>query len=165
MKKIVLAGVVMVFAMVAGNASAANSMAKGNLGINVNTTDNFIINGKYFIEKDMAVLGGLGLRIAGGDAKGTDIGFLAGVRKYLKPEDFAPFVGARFEYSSINDSNNTNLALIAEAGAEYFVAKQFSIEARVGFGYQSVDNKTTIPYTKSTYIGTSVGAISANFYF
>jgi len=120
----------------------------------------------------MAILGGFGLRIAGGDAKGTDIGFIAGVRKYLKTDDFAPFVGGRFDYTSTNDSNTKNMGIVAEAGAEYFLAKQFSLEGRVGFGYTSQEVKTTstaFPFTstttKATYIGTGTAAISANFYF
>jgi hypothetical protein len=167
MKKIVLASATLVLAMAAGSVSAANSLNSGTFGITVDTTDNFMINGKYFVAKDMAVLGGLGIRIAGGDAKGTDIGLMAGVRKYMKNEDLAPFVGGRFEYISTNDSNTKNLNLIAEAGAEYFVGKQFSLEGRVGFGYTSQDDKNPISgvTTKATYIGTGRVGISANFYF
>lgn len=172
MKKIALIGTTLALALAAGSALAANSLNAGTLGLNVNTTDNFVINGKYFVAKDMAILGGFGLRIAGGDAKGTDIGLLAGVRKYLKTDDFAPFVGGRFEYASTNDSNTTNIGILAEAGAEYFLAKQFSLEGRVGFGYTS--NEITTPAVglftpattaKTTYIGTGTVAISANFYF
>lgn len=167
MKKIALVGSTLALAMFAGSALAANSLNAGTFGITVDTTDNFMINGKYFVAKDMAILGGLGIRIAGGDAKGTDIGLMAGVRKYLKAEDFAPFVGGRFEYGSTNDSNTKNMNLLAEAGAEYFLAKQFSLEGRVAFGYTSQEDKNAITgaTTKATYIGTGRVGISANFYF
>ena len=166
MKKIALVGVTLALAMATSSVFAANSMNAGVMGLNVNTEDNFIINGKYFIAKDMAILGGFGLRIAGGDAKGTDIGLLAGVRKYLNKEDFAPFLGGRFEYSSTNDSNNKSLGITAEAGAEYFLAKQFSLEGRVGFGYISEETPGGgLTTNKNTYIGTGSASISANFYF
>ena len=96
MKKIALVGAALALSMAAGSALAANSMNTGTMGFNVNTSDNTMINGKYFIAKDMAVLGGFGLGINGGDAKGTDIELLAGVRKYMKTDDFAPFMGGRF---------------------------------------------------------------------
>ena len=167
MKKTVLAGAALALAMAAGSAFAANNLSSGTFGLNVNANDNFIINGKYFIAKDMAVLGGFGMRIQGGDNnKGTDIGFLAGIRKYLKTDDLAPFVGGRFEYSSIRDSTVTDLGVTAEAGAEYFLAKQFSVEGRVGFGYTSQENKPVgQPTTKTNQIGTTSFGISANFYF
>jgi len=167
MKKIAIAGAALALAMATGSSFAANNLSKGTFGLNVNTQDNFIINGKYFIENDMAVLGGLGLRINGSDAKGTDIGLLIGARKYLKSDDFAPFVGGRFTYSSTSDSSLIGMGITAEAGAEYFLAKQFSLEGRVGFGYSSSDQKATVTNAayKSTYIGTTSVGISANFYF
>ena len=167
MKKIALVGATLALVMAAGSASAANSLNAGTFGLNVNAHDNFIINGKYFIAKDMAVLGGLGLRIQGGDNnRGTDIGLLAGVRKYLKTDDLAPFVGGRFDYSSTTDSTVVAMGFSAEAGAEYFLAKQFSFEGRVGFGYSSTENKpVAAATTKTNYIGTTSVGISANFYF
>ena len=177
MKKIALVGAALALSMAAGSALAANSMNTGTMGFNVNTSDNTMINGKYFIAKDMAVLGGFGLGINGGDAKGTDIELLAGVRKYMKTDDFAPFMGGRFEYSSTQDSNVKNLSILAEAGAEYFLAKQFSLEGRVGFGYVSKETITagtttvggftfpTSAKSKTTYIGTGAASLSANFYF
>ncbi len=168
MKKIALVVSTLVLAMVAGSALAANSLNKGSMGLNFNLQDdpaNFIVNGKYLVTNDMAILGGLGLRVSGGDSKGTDLGLLAGIRKYLKTDDLAPFVGGRLVYSSTNDSNITKINLMAEAGAEYFLAKQFSVEGRIGFGYGSTENKTAVPTTKVTAIGTSVFGVSANFYF
>lgn len=167
MKKLAVVVVALASALSAGSTMAANSLENGTVGLNVTTTDNFIVKGKYFIAKDMALLAGLGLRIQGGDNnKGTDIGFLAGVRKYLKTDDFAPFVGGRFDYSSTSDSTVNNMGLTAEAGAEYFLAKQFSLEGRVGFGYSSTENKPVGgTNTKTNYIGTTAVGISANFYF
>lgn len=181
MKKIALASATLALALSAGSAFAANSLVKGTFGVNVpfqnDQADNFMINGKYFVGNDLAVLAGLGVRVAGGDAKGTDIGVSGGIRKYLKTDDFAPFVGGRVIYTSTNDSNTKDLSVMAEAGAEYFLSRQFSIEGRVGFGYTSneVQTSTTIivggvPFTststaKTTYIGTGTLGLSANFYF
>ncbi|MEQ1814223.1 MAG: hypothetical protein ABL860_07215 [Candidatus Nitrotoga sp.] len=171
MKKFTLVGAVMVLTMSAGSAWAENSLHVGAMGLNVTTTrDDLLISGKYFIEKDTAILGGFGLGIAGGTApnKGTDIGFLVGMRKYLKTSDFAPFVGGRFQYTTTRDSTFTDLFIAAEAGAEYFVGKQFSIEGRVDFGYRSteIDSLTPfVPTTKDTNFGSGAAALSANFYF
>lgn len=167
MKKIALLVATLALAMAAGSASAANSLNSGSFGLNVSTQDSFIINGKYLFAKDMAVLGGFGLRIQGGDNnKGTDIGLMAGFRKYLRTDDLAPFVGGRLNYSSTSDSTVVAMGVTAEAGAEYFLAKQFSIEGRVGFGYSSTENKPVVgATTKTNYIGSTAFGISANFYF
>jgi len=174
MKKIVIAGTALALVMAAGSAMAANSLNEGTMGFNVGAAvdsqavfkENFVLNGRYFIGKDMAVLAGLGISIAGGDKKGTDIGLMGGFRKYLKTDDFAPFVGGRFQYQSTQDSTLTAMAVMAEAGAEYFLAKQFSVEGRVGFGYASIERKApTFTPSKETAIGTAVFGLSANYYF
>jgi len=167
MKKLALAGAALALTIAAGSSLAANNLSKGTFGLNINTTDNFIINGKYFMENDMAILAGAGLRIQGGDNnRGTDIGLLAGIRKYMKSDDLAPFWGGRFVYSSTTDSTVINLGFSAEAGAEYFLAKQFSLEGRVNLGYSSTENKPVGGVTtKTNYIGTTAVGISANFYF
>ena len=168
MKKIALLGATVALVMAAGSASAANSLNSGSLGFNVSTQDSFIINGKYLFAKDMAVLAGFGLRVQGGDNnnRGTDIGLMGGFRKYLKTDDLAPFVGGRINYSSTVDSTVVAMGVTAEAGAEYFLAKQFSIEGRVGFGYSSTENKPVGgATTKTNYIGSTAFGISANFYF
>ncbi len=89
MKK--LAAVVLILALAAifwpGNASAANSLKAGTVGLNVDvnnnffgmngdTNNNFVITGKYFIDSDLAVLAGFGLGLKGADAHGTDVGYL-----------------------------------------------------------------------------------------
>lgn len=174
MKKIALAGAALGLALSAVSALAANSLSAGTMGLNLGVAvdsqavfkENFVINGRYFIKNDMAVLAGLGLSVAGGDAKGTDIGLMGGFRKYLKTDDFAPFVGGRFQYQSTQDSTLIAMAVLAEAGAEYFLAKQFSVEGRVGFGYTSIEKKApTFTPSKETAIGTAVFGVSANFYF
>lgn len=177
MKKIALA-----LAMIAmtGSAYAANSLYAGAMGLNIGMTDSGVtagstagsgtpmISGKYFMAKDLALIAGLGLGINGADAKGTDIVFSVGMRKYLKTDDFAPFVGARFVYGTFGDSavqKVSGYALLGEAGAEYFFNKQFSMEGRVGFGYQSVETTTGATTAKATRIGTESLGVSANFYF
>ena len=177
MKKSALAGATLALVMMSGSVLAANSLVAGAMGVNIALTDTgvtpsttgstgaFVIKGKYFMAKDLAVIAGFGLGINSGDAKGNDVGFTAGVRKYLKTEDFAPFVGARLDYASTNDSNTTATAIVGEAGAEYFLNKQFSLEGRVGLGYQSVKQTTGNISTTATRLGTQSLGISANFYF
>ena len=183
MKIIALAGATLALAMVAGNASAAGP-SSGSFGVNIpftkstaiannNTPSEFLLNGKYFISKDMAVVAGVGLVMVDNgqpaNSKSTDIGFQGGFRKYLRTDDVAPFVGGRLQYLATRQGGNdvTDIALIAEGGAEYFLAKQFSLEGSVGFGYGSSDSKPVVagPSTKGTAIGTTSLNVSANFYF
>ena len=171
MKKII----VIVLALIAaigfgtGTASAANSIRQGAFGFNVDVNDDFILTGKYFVTKDIAVLAGFGLGIKGGDAKGTDIAIAGGARKYLKVDDFAPFVGGTLFYSSTKDGDQKSFSLMGEFGAEYFLYKQFSIEGKVGFGYSSQETTTTAgpvsTTVKETTIGTERAGISFNYYF
>ena len=196
MKKIALVGTTLALAMAAGSASAATAAAAangptaGSFGINVgfiqatavgNTTTpaDFMINGKYFITKDMAVLAGVGLVMvdngAPSNSKSTNIGFQGGFRKYLKTDDLAPFVGGRLQYlgtrgacpSGVGACDVTDFALMAEAGAEYYFRKQFSLEASVGAGYASAEFKPVAggASTKATAFGTTMFNVSANFYY
>ncbi len=161
--------------MVAGNAAAANGPTAGAMGLNIDTNTNFPITGKYLMTKDTAVLAGIGLSMRDNgqptNSKFTDLGIMAGFRKYLKTDDFAPFIGGRFEYSTTRDSTGTvdltDFGIKLEAGAEYFLAKQFSVEGRVSFGYASQDRKPvgTATSTKSTEFGSASAGLSANFYF
>ena len=174
MKKIALVGATFALVMAAGTASAANSMSVGTLGLNVpviSSTPNVtvlpspLISGKYFFAKEMAVLGGVGFS-SGGPSGSTVTTFsvLGGVRKYLNTNDFAPFVDGVFEYTSTSGTPSTSgMSLTAEAGAEYFLAKQFSVEGKVGFGYLSIDPGA--PAAKTSYFGTSTANLSVNFYF
>ncbi len=163
-------------AISASSAYAANSLSKGTMGLNVgvggfsslNPTTGmsedggFIVNGKYFIQSDMAILGGFGFGARGGDtAKGTDVGLIVGARKYLRVADFAPFVGGRLTYTSTQDATVKTTQIMGEGGAEYFLAKQFSFEGRAGFGYESIDAGGV----KNTRFGTTTLGIGFNFYF
>ena len=173
MKKSVMAGAVLVLAMVAASASAANNLNAGTVGLNVpvvvvNSATNAdirspLIGGKYFVAKDMAVLGGFGFLSGGPSGNSTTtFSLLAGMRKYTKTDDFAPFVGGVFEYSSTSSNpSSSNMAVSVEGGAEYFLARQFSIEGKVGFGYLSTDAGGA----KATYFGTTTANLSVNFYF
>ncbi len=127
------------------SASAANSLHEGTIGFNidaVNSSNSFILTGKYFVLNDLAVLAGFGFGAKGGDASGTDFGIGAGVRKYLKTEDFAPFAGGSIFYSTTKDGDQKDFSLLGEFGAEYFLHKQFSVEGSIGFGYTSSETDT-----------------------
>ena len=178
MKKIALVGVAL--ALVAGSASAANSLVAGqlSLGVEVGAATTPLISGRYFIAKDLAIVGGLGFdRNSRSDttppptftSTATTTAMLIGIRKYLKTDDFAPFVGGVFSYSSTGTSLSTGgsssrsgLRLAAEAGAEYFLGKQFSVEGKVQFAYGSTDEGAGV--TTSTF-GTATAGLGANFYF
>jgi len=182
MKKLVILTLALVLVIGISSAFAANSMKEGTMGLSFGPGGgDFMVTGKFFAQSDLAILASFGLGIAGGDAKGTDIGLGVGVRKYLKVDDFAPFVGGGFSYKSTNDSNTKDLTLNANFGAEYFFHKQVSIEGSVGFGYGSSETKTTstdtqtiggFPVTtsssstfKSSMIGTQDLGLRINFYF
>ncbi len=162
---VIALALVMMMGIGIGNASAANSLKAGTIGLNFDVNNDFMITGKYLILKDLAVLAGFGFGAKGGDAKGTDVAVLGGVRKYLKTDDFAPFVGGGIAYRSTQDSAQKDLAVMAEAGAEYFLGKQLSIEGSIGFGYTSTETKAPLAKFKDTTIGTQRAGLSANFYF
>jgi len=180
MKNITFAGAAFMLAVSSGNTLAAP--AEGNFGLNVDLTSStsplgtpsvFMLEGKYSIKKDLTVLAGAGLQISdngtAANSKYTNIGLMGGIRKYLKTEDLAPFFGGKLLYLSTRQGNNdvTDFALIAEGGAEYFLAKQFSLEGSIGFGYASRDSQPVAggPSVKATGFGTTTFNLSANFYF
>jgi len=175
MKKIVVVALalVMVMGIGIGSASAANSLKQGTFGMNVDVNEDFVLTGKFLIMNDLAVLAAFGIGIKGADGDGTDVGVGGGVRKYLKVDDFAPFVGGTLFYRTTDDGDVKNLSLMAEFGAEYFLHKQFSFEGKVGFGYTQQETKTTTTTAagavttnnKVTNIGTDRATISFNFYF
>lgn len=144
------------------NASAENSLRRGTFGLGIDTGSDFFIRGKYLLESDLALTGGLGLGFNGGDSSGTDIGVGFGVRKYLRVTDFAPFLGGLVQITSTNTPDIDKFSILAEGGAEYFLAKQFSLEGAVRFGYISKDEKNVY---KKTYFGTDRATIGFNFYF
>lgn len=166
----------------AGAAQAENSLKAGSMALNVTVFDGtsaavqssvtngsaddlFVIQGKYFLQKDLAILAGVGIGIKGGDAKGTDFGIRAGARKYLKTADFAPFIGGYFSYTSTQDSNIKSTQIMGEFGAEYFFSKQFSVEGAARAGYMSGEDSTGATTYKATNIGTASAGVSFNFYF
>lgn len=183
MRNIILAGTTLALAMVAGGASAAGNRsdagpAAGDIGINVpigtaTTSTDFVLNGKYFVAKDMAVLAGVGMQMiddgAATNNKSTSIGFTGGIRKYLKTDELAPFVGGLIQYVSTKPAgtDTTLFGLGVEGGAEYFLHKQFSLEGSVFVGYTSNETKPAgaATSTKATMFGTVKSNLSVNFYF
>lgn len=173
MKKIALAGATLALALTTGSALAANSLNAGTMGLSVPIVSanaitnpnaaNPLISGKFFVANGMAVLAGFGFNSGGpSGASVTTFALQAGIRKYLKTDDLAPFVGGVFGYESTSTNPSSSaMSLAIEAGAEYFLAKQFSVEGKVNFGYQSVDQGGA----KTSYFGTSTAAAGLNFYF
>lgn len=157
--------VIVVMSFGIGSALAANSIKQGSAGINVNVSDDFVLWGKYFVMKDLAVLAGFGVGAKGGDANGTDFGIGGGVRKYLRVDDFAPFVGGSAFYSTTQDGDQKDWKIMGEFGAEYFMHKQFSVEGSVGFGFISSERTVGAVNTKETTFGTQRFGLSLNFYF
>jgi len=187
MRKLVIIAVVVVMAvsMGIGSAFAANDLQQGKMGVSVGMGDSVFahkampesngfvndvvdINGRYFVDKDLAITGGFGLQLDGSDAKGTYFSINGGVRKYLKVDDFAPFVAGQISLiSSKVDSDNsiTIIDLAATFGAEYFLNKQFSLEGAVGVGLGTADVKIAGNSNTDTYIGTRTVGVRANLYF
>lgn len=183
MKKIALVGATLVLALAAGSASAAGkggdagpSAGTFGLSVGVGNTINpgdFIVGGRYFIAKDMAILAGFGLQLndsgAAANAKSTNFGLAGGFRKYLKTDELAPFVGGQLLYASTRQgaADVSTFGLYGEAGAEYFLSKNFSFEGSVQIGYTSNDAKPVAggASTKQTSFGTGRGNLSVNFYF
>jgi hypothetical protein len=182
MKKIALVGATLALALAAGNASAAGKgdagPSHGAFGLSVlvgtaTTPGDFVVGGRYFITKDMAVLAGVGLQFVDNgqptNNKSTSVGFSGGFRKYLKTDELAPFVGGQLQYTSTKPAgvDTTLFAIYAEGGAEYFLSKNFSFEGSVSVGYASQETKAVnaTTTTKATVFGTSRGNLGVNFYF
>ena len=188
MKKFTFIVTTLALALAAGSASAAGSSAgpsAGNFGLNVNLSANnqatisptdFLVTGRYFLTKNMAVLAGLGLQSidtgAATNATYTDLGFMGGFRYYLKTDDVAPFIGGRLQYAKTRNTaaaaDATDLAILVEAGAEYYLSQHFSLEGSMALGYASQDNKPLaagVASQKVSGFGTSNFRLSANFYF
>lgn len=173
MKKIVLSVVASVMVMGGTAFAGGNSLGQGSKSLGFETANSrTMVKGMYGISPDMAVVGGFGLAStdtgATTNAKSTEISFQAGVRKYLKVDDFAPFVDGNLAYTSNTGGANdvTSFSLMAGFGAEYFLAKQFSIEGSAGIAYSSTSTKPAggTSVTGSSF-GTTRSAIAANFYF
>jgi len=190
MKRLVI--IAMTLALVAaigiGNASAANSLEQGNISASVGMGDSIFNNksvfvndvvdlsARYLVMKDLAIVGGFGFQIGGGDIDSTYFSFTGGVRKYLSTNDFAPFVGGQLTYAAYKLENDLGVTkedqsiidLSAMFGAEYFLGPQFSLEGSVGIGFGQVSTDTTDflnVNTDETYFGTRTVGVKANFYF
>ncbi len=161
----VLAGA-LIFGIGIGTASAANGLKAGQVGMSVDVNNDFVLSGRYFFTDDLALIAQFGFGIKGDDGSGTDIGLGASVRKYLSTkEDLAPFVDGNIFYKSTEDGDVTSLAVLAEFGAEYFLHKQFSVEGRIGFGYQRDETTFAGTTTTITTVGTQRFGLSLNYYF
>jgi hypothetical protein len=172
---LVIAGMVMVLGI--GSAFAADtgtSLKAGTFGFNVGFGDSslgntsvIMISGKYFLEGDVALIAGIGFQASSGDLDADFFGISGGVRKYLKIDEFAPFVEGKFSYVTenidINGIDRDTFDVSAGFGAEYFLHRQFSIEGNVAIGFGQVNNN--ISNNDYTYFGSRTVGVSANFYF
>jgi len=164
--------------------SGSNSLQRGNMGINVGMGDSLFsvkavpmsgagpnddvvnVTGKYFVMNDLAILATFGFRTDGSDA-GTYISIGGGVRKYLSTGVFNTFIDAKLIYASVDNKDINNLIdmtiidISAMFGAEYFLARQFSLEGGVGLGFGVVSDGLL----DDRYFGTRTVGVSANFYF
>ncbi len=180
MRKIIIIAVALVMVVGIGSAFAANSLQTGSMGVSVGMGDSIFgkavppdtitnnvvtISGRYFIAKDMAITGGFGFQSDGGDADASFISISAGFRKYLKTDDFAPFINGKFTYAKEKDDVTGFDADVkdfeASFGAEYFFSKGFSLEGAIGVGFGVL----TVNDLDDTYFGTRTVGVFANFYF
>ncbi len=181
---IIVLTLVMAAGIGVGTASAANSLEQGNINISVGMGDSIFNNkeavvmdivdlsARYLVMKDLAIVGGFGLQVGGGDIDSTYFSFTGGVRKYLNTNDFAPYVGGQLTYATVKVENDLGATIVDQSivdlsamfGAEYFVGPQFSFEGSVGIGFgQSSDD--TVVNGDETYFGTRTVGVKANFYF
>ena len=182
MKKLNLVMGALIAVAASGNVIAAgNNLSMGTFGLNVSTqaatalpgqgNTTFLMTGKYVLQADMALLMGFGFGnnsttppAPAASTSSTDIAFLVGARKYFTAGDFSPFIGGRFDYSSVGGATTISaVTFAAEAGAEYFLNKHFSLEGSVGAGYNSIDLGAV--QGKRSFFGTNNYGLSANFYF
>ena len=179
MKKFLIITIVLGLVMVLGIGSAfaadtGTSLKAGTFGFNVGFGDSslgntgvIMLSGKYFLAGDVALIAGFGFQTSSGDQDANFFGISAGVRKYLKTSDFAPFVEGRFSYITERiDSQGIDRDTFDVAGifgAEYFLHRQFSIEGSVGLGFGKVDNNNS--NSDYTYFGSRTVGVSANYYF
>jgi hypothetical protein len=188
MKRLVIIALalVLVAGIGIGTASAANSLAQGNISVGVGMGDSFFnhsseffaptdvlnLNARYLITKDLAIVGGFGFQVGGGDIDSTYFSFTGGVRKYLSTADFAPFVGGQLTYAAYEEENNLGVTtddvsmidLSAMFGAEYFVGPKFSLEGSVGIGFGQFNDDINANSDRTVFGTRSVG-VKANFYF
>jgi hypothetical protein len=161
--------------LTAAAAMADNSLQTGAkaLSFGVSNSD-ILISGRYLLQSDLAVLAGVGFSHSSNNDSTSDYGLTAGIRKYLKTADLAPFVGGVISYRR-NDiivptggggtdvESEKTFSIDGVGGLEYFVAKQVSVEAQVGIGLSSIHNVDGTGEDQ-TNIGTFSSAVTVNFY-
>jgi len=178
MKKLVIVTVALLMIMgLAGGASAASGLNSGSMAINVGMGNSVYgdigvtrITGKYFMDRDIALLAGFGFQTSSGDYDSKFFSFQGGVRKYLKTDDLSTFAEGRITYEKEKINAPGFLPVDVDVidfsvafGAEYFFGKQFSLEGSVGVGFGTQDDNST--NEDITYFGTRTVGVSANFYF
>ncbi|OGW55437.1 MAG: hypothetical protein A2Z46_09175 [Nitrospirae bacterium RBG_19FT_COMBO_55_12] len=178
MKKLVIVTVALLMIMgLAGGAFAANSLNSGSMAINVGMGNSIYgdigvtrITGKYFMDRDMALLAGFGFQSSSGDYDAKFFSFQGGVRKYFKTDELATFAEGKITYEREKIDAPGFIAVDVDVidfsaafGAEYFFGKQFSLEGSVGIGFGTQDDNST--NQDITYFGTRTVGVSANFYF
>jgi len=161
--------------LTAAAAMADNSLQAGAkaLSFGVSNSD-ILLSGRYFLQPDLAVLVGAGFSHASNNDTTSDYGLTAGVRKYIKTTDLAPFVGGVMSYRR-NDiivpngrggtdvESEKTFSIEGVGGLEYFVAKQVSVEAQVGIGLSSIHNVDGTG-DDQTQFGTFSSGVTVNFY-
>jgi hypothetical protein len=174
MKKVVFAALVVAMGMGIGTGSAfadGNSLAAGSKSLGITVHDEIMIKYKLGLDKGLALLLGFGLRNSDENtpagSEGTELQLEAGIRKYLKIGDLAPFAegGLQIVSNSGGTTDRTGFQIFAGAGAEYFFHKQFSIEGSAGVGLSLDSYKTAGTTTSSTTLSTQRLGMGLNFYF
>lgn len=163
MKKKILVAALMAALSVPAISETPNLKA-GTFGLAVPLHgDDVVVTGKYLLSDGLALSVDLGLAVTDSDAPGADgdtvIVIGAGLRKYLKTGDVAPFAGARIQIGS-SDASDTFM-LLGEVGAEAFLLRNFSIEGAVGLGYRSDESRNI----KTSSFGTTTFQARLNYYF
>jgi hypothetical protein len=158
-----------------GAAMADNSLQTGAKALSFGVANGDIeISGRYFLGSDLAILAGAGFSYASNNDSTTDYSLTAGIRKYFKKTDLAPFVGGIVSFRR-NDiivpsgggtdvESERTFEIDGVGGLEYFVAKQVSVEAQVGIGLSSIHNVDGTG-DDQTQFGTFSSGITVNFYF
>jgi hypothetical protein len=187
MKRLVIIALalVLVAGIGIGTASAANSLEQGNISIGVGMGDSYFnhsnefvsgdimnLSARYLITKDLAIVGGFGFEVGGGDIDSTYFSFTGGVRKYLSTADFAPFVGGQLTYAAYEEENSLGVTTVDQSlidlsamfGAEYFMGPKFSLEGSVGIGFGQFNDDINANSDRTVFGTRSVG-VKANFYF
>lgn len=177
--------------VLAGRAMAANSLVLGAKGLSLGFGDSALnhiatpaatdaqnplvdLSGRAFLSKNVALTGGFGFQMNSGDLKGNYFNFNVGARKYLKIDDFAPFLGVQLSYTTWDGKLKDAAAKYVDAsvfdlgimfGAEYFLGKQFSVEGAVGAALGKASTDINDVSHDSSFFGTRSFGIRGNYYF